>query len=601
MGTEREVKPEVDTSLVEVLAGVFGMGLTIYDKNDILLVATGEMASFFPAAARQMVPGARLRDILGAVYDTHAFKPAGGHSLAEPVSREDWIAERLALHWRERHESLERLADGRFVRMMKRRMPTGMLISTVTDVSDISRRDLEVAELRKQNELFQQTLAHMTNPVLVKDQSLRYIFVNDAFCRMLGLDPRRLAGRTASDIADAAIARHYEQKEREVLKTGVPAGWVEDVLRADGSIVRSIIRKSRFGSPGNYRLLVMIDAISTVGHVDRSAEAFAPAFCDPARPARATRRASSVLVIDEDRGRSAASVAALRARGSDAFAVHGAAEALAFLDVAASMGVAVDAVQCSPDISDALAGLEEALAHPVLVRYLSAARMPEPSGAGLADAIALQAEVGTEGGGSAAPVAAAPDAIEPVTGDARIRGPVLCSSSPPPMETAPGPRPVTAGRPADPAGTATGPARSRSRRVRVLVAEDNEVNQIVFEQILDGIGVEHRIVNNGQLAFDAWQVSCPDLILMDVSMPVMNGFQATQAIRAAEIEAGAEGSHVPIIAVTAHAMSGDRDRCFAAGMDDYLSKPVSPEKLEAAIRTWVDDPDLMLASADNAG
>jgi CheY-like chemotaxis protein len=138
------------------------------------------------------------------------------------------------------------------------------------------------------------------------------------------------------------------------------------------------------------------------------------------------------------------------------------------------------------------------------------------------------------------------------------------------------------------------PAPSPVReRIRVLVAEDNDVNQIVFEQILEAMDVDFRIVANGQEAVAAWTAAAPDLILMDVSMPVMNGLQATQAIRDAEANAGNKPHPVPVIAVTAHAMTGDRERCLAAGMNDYLSKPVSPEKLEAIIEKWVDGPQLL--------
>jgi CheY-like chemotaxis protein len=76
----------------------------------------------------------------------------------------------------------------------------------------------------------------------------------------------------------------------------------------------------------------------------------------------------------------------------------------------------------------------------------------------------------------------------------------------------------------------------------------------------------------------------PRLILMDVSMPEMNGYEATRAIRAAE---AATGARIPIIGVTAHALKGDRDKCIEAGMDDYLSKPISPDRLGAKIGNWL--------------
>ncbi|MEZ2130435.1 MULTISPECIES: response regulator [unclassified Sinorhizobium] len=118
----------------------------------------------------------------------------------------------------------------------------------------------------------------------------------------------------------------------------------------------------------------------------------------------------------------------------------------------------------------------------------------------------------------------------------------------------------------------------------VLVAEDNEVNQIVFTQILQPTGRRFLVVENGREAVDAYDRYRPQLIMMDISMPVMNGHEATRAIRAKE---AATGGHVPIIGVTAHALDSDRDLCLEAGMDDYMSKPISPELLEAKMRRWL--------------
>ncbi len=134
----------------------------------------------------------------------------------------------------------------------------------------------------------------------------------------------------------------------------------------------------------------------------------------------------------------------------------------------------------------------------------------------------------------------------------------------------------------EPAGS-TAPVNAAAT-LDVLVAEDNEVNQIVFTQILQTTGWLFQIVNNGAEAVKAWQEHRPAVILMDVSMPVMNGHQATEKIRELERESG---SHTPIIGVTAHALETDRELCLKAGMDDYLSKPISPEILEAKIRAWI--------------
>ncbi|WP_394690366.1 PAS-domain containing protein [Hoeflea sp.] len=131
------------------------------------------------------------------------------------------------------------------------------------------------------------------------------------------------------------------------------------------------------------------------------------------------------------------------------------------------------------------------------------------------------------------------------------------------------------------------PDAKRARgNLDIMVAEDNEVNQIVFTQILEDLGVSYQIVDNGGSAVELWKTACPALILMDVSMPVMNGHQATETIR--EVEAGDPAlGHTPIIGVTAHALTGDMEKCLKAGMDDYLSKPISPEKLAEKIREWL--------------
>ena len=128
-----------------------------------------------------------------------------------------------------------------------------------------------------------------------------------------------------------------------------------------------------------------------------------------------------------------------------------------------------------------------------------------------------------------------------------------------------------------------------NHRIDILVAEDNEVNQLVFSQILGETDYSFHIVGNGRLALEAFKELSPRMVLMDVSMPEMNGLEATGAIRKAE--AGSD-RHVPIIGVTAHALKGDRERCLEAGMDDYLPKPISPRALIEKIGRWGFRPDM---------
>ena len=141
----------------------------------------------------------------------------------------------------------------------------------------------------------------------------------------------------------------------------------------------------------------------------------------------------------------------------------------------------------------------------------------------------------------------------------------------------------TAAPPEGPAVSAAA-APAGAHGVDILVAEDNEVNQLVFTQILEETGCSFEIVGNGRKALEACFKLKPRMILMDVSMPEMNGLEATGEIRRRE---AIEGTHVPIIGVTAHALKGDRERCLDAGMDDYLPKPISPKALSEKVARWL--------------
>jgi CheY-like chemotaxis protein len=141
-------------------------------------------------------------------------------------------------------------------------------------------------------------------------------------------------------------------------------------------------------------------------------------------------------------------------------------------------------------------------------------------------------------------------------------------------------------RPSEPDMAATRAAGAEGQhRVDILVAEDNEVNQLVFTQILSDSPYTFQIVGNGRLAVESHASMKPRMILMDVAMPEMNGIEATAAIRRVEALIGA---HLPIVGVTAHALKGDRERCLEAGMDDYLPKPISPKALLDKVEKWID-------------
>jgi signal transduction histidine kinase/CheY-like chemotaxis protein/HPt (histidine-containing phosphotransfer) domain-containing protein len=129
---------------------------------------------------------------------------------------------------------------------------------------------------------------------------------------------------------------------------------------------------------------------------------------------------------------------------------------------------------------------------------------------------------------------------------------------------------------------------SRKGRIRILLVEDNPTNQLVARTILRKLGYSAEVASNGREALDALDRTAFHLVLMDCQMPVMDGFEATRRIRAGE--GRASGPKVPVVAMTANAMQGDRERCVEAGMDDYLTKPVQPERLAEALDRWLAQP-----------
>jgi len=130
--------------------------------------------------------------------------------------------------------------------------------------------------------------------------------------------------------------------------------------------------------------------------------------------------------------------------------------------------------------------------------------------------------------------------------------------------------------------------RSVPPGIRLLLAEDNPVSRALAVRMVGNQGYSVDVVNNGMEAVAAAGSGQYALVLMDCEMPEMDGYEATAAIRRAEM---ASGRHLPIVAMTANAMEGDREKCLAAGMDDYISKPINTSRLQEVLDTWLEQHD----------
>jgi two-component system sensor histidine kinase/response regulator len=128
--------------------------------------------------------------------------------------------------------------------------------------------------------------------------------------------------------------------------------------------------------------------------------------------------------------------------------------------------------------------------------------------------------------------------------------------------------------------------REEKHRIHILLAEDNAINQTLAVRLLEKRGYSVTVVSNGQAAVEAFQTGAFELVLMDIQMPGMDGFQATAAIRERE---KLTGGRIPIVAMTAHALVGDQERCLASGMDGYVSKPFRTSELFATLERMLGD------------
>ena len=185
--------------------------------------------------------------------------------------------------------------------------------------------------------------------------------------------------------------------------------------------------------------------------------------------------------------------------------------------------------------------------------------------------------------------------------DANLRATLLdaAQDSAPQAPAAPAPATTAApGAVADPAAPAA-PPRPSLRKPRVLLVEDNPVNLMVGQRLLGMLGITCDTASNGEAALLRMSASRYDIVLMDCQMPVMDGYTATRRWREDEL-AGGEGRHLPIIAMTANAMAGDRQKCLDAGMDDYLPKPVTRSELERCLHRWWDPEQVAIPSSLSA-
>jgi PAS domain S-box-containing protein len=538
----------IQSVMLEVISEGISGGVFVYDKNDLIVFASQQLLTLLPVPKSFLTPGTRLRDFLGAIYD------GGGRFLTDAsgprrmLSREDWVAEQIATLWKERAESQERRGTDRWVSFTKRRLSSGYGVCVVRDISDHKKREEQWRADMERVQITEEVLDNLPFPITVKDSSLTFVAVNKMAARFLDLPTDAILGHKGSDVHPPQVEQRLDRINRGVLDLGEPQQMFELVTRPDGSQVVIIANKYRIGKPGRYYLVTAMEDITGLVAIDEDGEQIKPRMSRsglvttslarqegdvPAKPAAAsdTPHLSNrkVLVASSDPRTSAEALEILDDLGFDTSSVSDGEELELFLQLAKEASIAIDLV-----VVDTLADkacLEIVQRHRIPSLAINGVRVKRELAAGVTRQF----------------------------------------SQPPANETARDEETWIAAQAGERAG------------IDILVAEDNEVNQIVFSQILEGLGYRYAIAADGEEAVRLWQERSPRLILMDITLPKLSGFDASVRIRNLETV----DNSIPIIGVLPQAFERDRDQCFASGMNEVILKPISPEALEAVFQTFL--------------
>ncbi|HEX2147873.1 MAG TPA: PAS domain-containing protein, partial [Pseudorhizobium sp.] len=459
--------------VIEMMADAISACVLLYDRDDELIYASTRERALLPVADEMFAPGLRLRDLLGAIYD------GGGRDFSDgrdgfPTTREEWITDQVSSLWKERSELVEHRGD-RWIRYQKRRMGTGLGICVIQDITEQKMRDHRWRAGRERTEVNEQVLDNLSSAISVKTEDMVYVAANRSFCRLIGKTPDEILGKTPWDLFPEAVAERLEGADRQIIRNGIaitvpePAFGTYDVTGSS-----ALVHKFRVGSQDRHYVVTCIENVSSLlkDHDSRNAEGARTGNYVPSeRVAFQNVDGRKVLVVTAEPDVADKAAHALGALGTETSAVNGPEELELFLTIAAEAGVTVDLVLADSRMSQSCREVTSRLQVPTVILDH------------------LRAEDDLEGYLAA------------------IFGSLDTIGSQP-------------GRQTEPDGW-----------IDVLVAEDNPVNQIVFSQILETLGYSFAIAATGEEVVSLYRERSPRLVLMDITLPGLNGLEAAQMIR----------------------------------------------------------------------
>lgn len=532
-------------NLLEVFCEALGAAIFVTDKLDQVTFASIRLLHFYPLRQTAIEPGSRARDLYGALYDAGCRfgQPAPGKTGR---GRDEWIAERIAIAWKERVDTVEQVSSDRWIRIVSRRFSSGLGFIVMQDVSEQKKKEILLKTEQDRVRLTEEILDTLPVAVAVKDRNLHFAAVNQEFCAIVDMPAEQILGKSIWDVTDANLAKGMEEADWQLLASGESQDT--EVAFADGEDTRTFRHRSRrIGRPGNHYVsmsLMRSGADAATPQVARRPEPqpASPAVEAPVREDVSAEEAApaasrNVLYLVGSHYGGHALTLGLGAHDIDLCLIRDEDEFAAFVPAAQEAGVTIDFVLIDGDFSPSAfniaanagldfrmlpAGSEDSTALSEILRSLDRrqlARAPRPSGMAAPSS-------------KTAPHAAVSPAIQQAPAD---------------------------------------------NRLDVLAVEDNAINRMALEQILESLNVSFAIAGSGDEAITVANARNPRIVLADFTLPDLSIEDLAGSLRRI-------APALPVIGLMPSDTELHRQRCASAGLKDGLAKPLSPDALDLVLR-----------------
>lgn len=522
----------LEHALLDAITDVNGGAILVVDGDDLVLYASPQLTSLFDIPDFYLSPGTRLRDLLGAIYD-HCLRTTASPA---PSSREGWLAERVAAHWRERLEVLDYTSKKRAVRSAMRRMSSGLGICILTDVTEQKKREETWRADLERIKVTEDILNSLPQPLVVLDEDFKIAAVNKSFAAMVQRSNDALMEQPVSAVLDTAFVARLQSTAKKLLHSAGAIAIPHLDPHEAGATDKTIAYLHRVGKAGRSFMVLTFAAITTatrqnlVSPPPQPLKDTASTASTPTKKSKtgSNQRPETIVIVTSDAGFETEALRVLQAYKTDHCIVRNQGELQAFLNLTDSIDITIDLAVIDSAMPATAAEIARGKARSVMV--IERQKIVETLGTQLKAPLGRRTNLGTiqkHTPAAAVPVQRLPDGLE------------------------------------------------------ILVVEDNEVNQIVFSQILEGLGCSYRLATNAAEALAIWQSEKPPVVLMDISLPDMNGMDVCRMMRRKEVEGQ---PRCLIVGVLVPAFDHDRSRCLEAGMDDVIIKPLSPDMIEQLLR-----------------